>query len=132
MNDEGRDEIIKEDNGKIQPRGLVISWNNCRDGMILLLQQNYVFLSITLPNLLKMWYCGDRSKNVPPYWVIRGSDMIDMKGGIQKLIMINKLVKNVEKGVWILNLPRLLVKNWTSRHVLDLYNAVKKTCISFS
>ena len=100
--------------------------------MISLLQWNYVFLSITLPNLLQMWYCEDRSKNVPPYWVNRCSDMIEMKGGIQKLIMINKLVKNVEKGVWILNLPCLLVQNWTSRHVLDLYNAVKKTCIFFS
>ena len=33
LNDEGRDEITPEDNGEIQPRGLVISWNNCRDGM---------------------------------------------------------------------------------------------------
>ena len=24
-----------------------------------------------------------------------------------------------------MNLPHLLVQNWTSRHVLDLYNAVK-------
>ena len=51
--------------------------------------------------------------------------MREMKGGIQKLSMMNKLVKNVEKGVLIVNLPHLLVQNWTSRHVLDLYNAVK-------
>ena len=48
-----------------------------------------------------------------------------MKGGIQKLSMMKKLVKNVEKGVWIVNLTHLLVKNWTSIHVFDLYNAVK-------
>ena len=51
--------------------------------------------------------------------------MREMKGGIQKLSMMNKLVKNVEKGVRIVNLPHLLVQNWTSRHVLDLYNDVK-------
>ena len=39
--------------------------------------------------------------------------------------MMKKLVKNLEKGVRIVNLPRLLVQNLTSRHVLDLYNAVK-------
>ena len=39
--------------------------------------------------------------------------------------MMKKLVKNLEKGVRIVNLPNLLVKNWTSTHVLDLYNAVK-------
>ena len=48
-----------------------------------------------------------------------------MKEGIQILSMMKKFVKNVEKGVQIMNLPHLLVQNWTSRHVLDLYNAVK-------
>ena len=79
---------------------------------------------MALPKFLMMWYCGDRSKNIPPYMMIRGSDMREMKLGIQKLIMMNKLVKNVEKGVLIMNLPHLLVQNWTSRRVLDLYNAV--------
>ena len=132
MNDEGRDEIIKEDNRESQPRGLVISWNNCRDGRILLLPRNYVFPSMTLPNLLTMWYCGDRSKNIPPYWMIRGSDMREMKGGIQKLSTMKKLVKNVEKGVRIVNLPHLLVQNWTLIYFLDLYNAVKNLFASTS
>ena len=123
MNNDGRDEIIQEDNGEIQPRLLVISWNNCRDKRISLLPRNYVFPSMTLPNLLTMWYYGDSSKNIPPYRMIRGSYMRDMKVGIHKLSMIKKFVKNVEKRVRILNLPRLLVQNWTSRHVLGLYNA---------
>ena len=111
LNDEGRDEIIKEDNGESQPIGLVISWNNCRDWRTLLPPRNCVFLSMTLPNLLMMWYCGDRSKNIPPYQIIRGSDMRDMKEGIQELIMMNKLVKNIEKLVHIVNLPHILVQN---------------------
>ena len=40
--------------------------------------------------------------------------------------MMNKLVKNVEKGVKIVNLLHLLVQNWTSRHFLDLYNNFKR------
>ena len=120
-----RDEIIQEDNGESQPRRLVISWNNCRDGRILLLPQNYVFPSMTLSNLLTMWYCGNRSKNIPPYRMVRGYDMREMKRGIQKLSTMKKLAKNVERGVRILNLPHLLVQKWTSRHFLDLYNAVK-------
>ena len=119
LNDKGRDKIIQEDNGESQPRGLVISWNNCRYGRISLLPRNYVFPSITLTNLLKMCYCGDRSKNIPPYLMTRGSDMKDMKGGIQKLSMVKKSVKNIEKGVRIVNLPHLLVQNWTPRHFLD-------------
>ena len=51
--------------------------------------------------------------------------MREMKGGIQKLSMVKKLVKNVDKGVRIVNLPHLPVQNWSSRHVLDLYNVIK-------
>ena len=76
LNDEGRDEIIKEDNRESQPRGLVISWNNCRGGRISLLTQNYAFPSMTLPNLLTIGYCGNRPNNIPPYRMIIGSDMI--------------------------------------------------------
>ena len=72
-----------------------------------------------------MWYCGDGSNNILPYWMIRGSDMIEMKGGIQKLIMMKKLVKNVEKGVRIVDLIHILVQNLKSRHFLDLYHSVK-------
>ena len=72
-----------------------------------------------------MWYCGDRLKNIPPYWMIIGSDMREMKGGIQKLSMMKKLVKILEKGVQIVKLPHPLVKHCTSIHVLDLYNDVK-------
>ena len=51
--------------------------------------------------------------------------MVEMKGGIQKLSMMKKLVENVEKVVRIVNLPHPLVQNWTSINVLDSYNAVK-------
>ena len=57
--------------------------------------------------------------------MIRVSDMVEMKGGIHKLSMMNNVLKNIDMGVQIMNLTHLLVQNWTSRHVLDLYNAGK-------
>ena len=57
--------------------------------------------------------------------MIRVSDMRDIKVGIQKLSTMKKLVKNAEKGIRIVNLPHLIVKNGTSRHILDIYNSVK-------
>ena len=57
--------------------------------------------------------------------MIRGSDTREMKGGIQKLSMMKKLAKNAENRVRIVNLPNPIVQNWTSRHVLDLYNDVE-------
>ena len=89
-----------------------------------MLPQNYVFPSMTLTNLLTMWYLGNRSKNIPPYWMIRGSDMRKMKGGIQKFSMTKKLVNFLEKGLGIVNLPHLFVQNCTLIHVLYLYNDI--------
>ena len=54
--------------------------------------------SKTILNLLTMWYCVDRSKNIPTYWMIRGSDMREMKGEIQKSSKMNKLVKKRREG----------------------------------
>ena len=88
LNDEGSDEIIQEDNGESQPIELVILCNNCRDGRIFLIPRSYLFQSMTLPNVLKMWYCDDRSKNISHYWIISGSEMVEMKGGIHKLSMM--------------------------------------------
>ena len=48
-----------------------------------------------------------------------------MKGGIWKCSMMKNLVKKVEKGLQIVNLPHLLVQNWTYGNVLNFYNAVK-------
>ena len=102
-----------------------MSWNTCRDRRILLLPKNDVFASLTLHNLLTVGYCGDKQNNIPLYRMVIVSDMRDIKVGIHKLSMMKKLAKNTEMGVHILNLPHLLVQNWTSRHVLQLYGTVK-------
>ena len=57
--------------------------------------------------------------------MIRGSDTRYTNAVIHKLNMMKKLAKKIEKGVQVVNLPHLIVQIWTSRHILDLYNAVK-------
>jgi len=57
--------------------------------------------------------------------MIRANDLREMKGGSQTLLMVKKLVIHVESGIRMVHLTHLLVQNWTPRHVLDLYNAVK-------
>ena len=47
-------------------KGLMISWKNCRGGSILLTDSSFVFPSMTFPNMLTMWFCGDMSKSIPP------------------------------------------------------------------
>ena len=106
----------------------MISWNNCRDKRIYLIPRHYVFPSSTIPNLLTMWYCGDISKNIPSYWILRCSDMRETKGGIQKLSMMKKLAENVEKGVRIVNLPYLLVKN---RDMSLIFIILVNICLHF-
>ena len=40
-------------------KGLMISWENCRGGNILLTPSSFIFPSMTFPNMLTMWFCGD-------------------------------------------------------------------------
>ena len=76
--------------------------------------------------MLSMWYCGDISKNIPPYRLLKGADVKHLKGGKQKLSNMKSLVKHVERAaVEIANLPDLVKQQWSPRDVLDLYYAVK-------
>ena len=51
--------------------------------------------------------------------------MREMMVKIHKLSMMKKLVKTMDEGVRIVNLYHLLVQNFTTINVFDLYNAVK-------
>ena len=73
------------DTGRRKQGGLIISWDNCRNGKMKLLPRSYIFPKLSLPNLVTMWYCGDKSKNIPPYKVLRSVDVSEIKGGRQKL-----------------------------------------------
>ena len=62
-------------------KGLKISWGNCRGGSILLTQPSF---SIPSMNMLSMWFCGDISKNIPPYRMLRAKYVMYINDGKQK------------------------------------------------
>ena len=62
-------------------KGRKIPWVNCRGGSILLTQPSFSFPSITFPNMLAMWFCGNISKNIHPYSMLRLKDIKHLKGG---------------------------------------------------
>ena len=107
--------------------GIMISWGNMRHGKISLLPSDYKFPCLTFSNFLTMWYCGDCSKNIAPYRILRAADVRHLKSGKCKLSMMKKLVFHVEREAAIVNLSHLIKRNgkWTTREVIDLYNAVK-------
>ena len=79
---------------------------------------------MTFTNMLAMWFCGDVSKNIPPYRMLRAKKFMHVKGGKQKLSNMKYLVKQVIKSVGITNIHDLVVQNWFSRKVMDLYLGV--------
>ena len=106
-------------------KGLMISWENCREGSILLTTSSFSFPSMTFPIMLTMWFCGDVSKNIPPYRILKAKDVMRLKGGKQKLSNMKSLVKNVIRAASIANRCDLVVRSWSPGKVLDLYRGVK-------
>ena len=49
-----------------RPLGVVVEWRNCLGGKFRLLPESFLFPTMLLPNLLRMWYCGDVPSNIPP------------------------------------------------------------------
>jgi len=76
-------------------------------------------------NMLGMWYCGDISKNIPPYRLLKACDVKGMKGGKQKISNMRCLVRHVERAAGLANVEHLIMNRWDQRGVLDLYGAVK-------
>ena len=79
---------------------------------------------MTLTNMLSMWFCGDISKNIPPYRMLRCKDMKQLNGGKQKLSNMKTLVKHVLIAAVIANWNDLVVDYWYPRNVIDLYVGV--------
>ena len=67
IQEEGRAEgRAGADSLRQQPLGVVVAWRNCLGGKIRLFPQILVFPTIPLPNLVRMWYCGDVPSNISP------------------------------------------------------------------
>ena len=106
-------------------RGIVISWQNVSNGNLRLVPKNFSIPKMSFPNMLTMWYCGDISKNVPPYRLLKACDVRDVKGGKQKISNMRCLVRHVERGARLAGMGHLILKKWDTRGVLDLYHATR-------
>ena len=80
---------------------------------------------MSFSNMLCMWYCGDKSKNIPPYRLLKAVDVKGVVGGKQKLTNMRSLVRNMERAAGLVNVPHLVKRKWVTRDVLDLYSAAK-------
>ena len=96
-----------------------------RNGKLSLLPKEYVFPTMSFPNFVVMWYCGDRSKNVAPLRLLKAADVQQMKRGKQTLSMMKKLIGHVKRAAAMANLRHLVVRNWTPESAMTLYNSVK-------
>ena len=106
-------------------KGLKISWGNYCGGSIILTQHSFSFPSMTFINMLAMWFCGDISKNILPYRMLRTKYFIHVKGGKQKLSNMKSLVKQVIRAAGIANRHNLVVRNWSPWKVMDLYLGIR-------
>ena len=77
-----------------------------------------------LPNLIRMWYCGDVPNNIPPYKMLQSCDVALLKHGKSKLYNTKK-ISHVDRGAKIVNQPDLIKKDWTEAHTFSIYHAVK-------
>jgi len=110
-----------------QPKGVVIKFSNCRNGKFWLLPPDYKFpKAIGLELLFTLWFCGDRSNNIPPYRMLKWNDL-DAKTERTKLSMIRKVMNTAVRGARdISGRPELLNHRvWTYRNALDLFEGVK-------
>ena len=110
---------------KLKPKGLIISWANCCDGNIRLLPTDFTFPSMPLPGLIRMWYCGDIPKNVPPYKMLRPIDVKHLKFGGCKLSNMRNVMKQVKRATLVINRPDLIKSKMSSEDTIVLYHAIK-------
>ena len=72
-----------------------------------------------------MWFCGDISKNIPPYRMLQCKDVKQVKGGKQNVSNMKTLVKHAMRAVIIVNQNDLVVSCWYPRKVMDLNGGVR-------
>ena len=75
--------------GKVnETKGLNILCGDYRGGSIILTQPYFSIPSMIFTNMLAMWFCGDISKNLPPYRMMRVKDVMHVKGGKHQILNI--------------------------------------------
>jgi len=108
----------------------VLDWQTCLGGgksKIVLAPPDYKFPVLTLETLILRWYCGDRTKNVPPYRMLSGKDLPAMKSARHMLCMMRKVIKHVERAaVEVANRKELVIRRrpWRPKDCKALYDGV--------
>ena len=92
-------------------KGLKILLGNCCEGSILLTQTSFEFLSMTLPNMLTMWFCGDIYINIPPERMFSLKYVKHPNREKQEISNMKYLVKQVIRAVGIVNRHDLVLQN---------------------
>ena len=78
-----------------ETKGMKILWGTVFGGSILLTQPSFSFPSMIFTKMLYMYSCGDKSKNILPYRMLRKKYVMHVKGGKQNLSNMKYLVKQV-------------------------------------
>ena len=107
------------------PKGMKILWGNCCGGNILLTQPSFSFPSMIFTNMLYMYFCRDKYRNILTYRMLRGKYVMHVKGGKQNLSNIKYLVKQVLRATGIANINYLVVQDCSPSKVMYLYLGVR-------
>ena len=111
----------------IHQKGILIQWENCRNGRFLLVPMNYkIPYGITLSNLFCIFFNGDRKANIPPYQMLIQKDL-HKKSDKTNLSMMKRLMKEAMRGaIEIVGRSELIRhRRWNQRKALDFYEGVK-------
>eukprot|EP00957_Ditylum_brightwellii_P053389 4046448-Ditylum_brightwellii.AAC.1 len=101
--------------------GVMLNRDNLQDGIMKLLSNAFVFPKLSFPNLVVMCHYGDLANNIPPYRLLCPPRISAIKCGQQKPNMMHLLVNAIYRAANYVNLPHLVVKDWTQRKAFDLY-----------
>ena len=115
---------IQEDNAPPPPKKKICLYGS-NNGKLQLLPDGFIIPFLTLSSLVTAWYCGNVSKGIPPYRLLRAWDLRHIKSGKSMLSQMRKVMKCMEKGVEIVNLPGLIKGKMEERDAITLYNSVK-------
>ena len=75
--------------------------------------------------MLSIWFCGDISKNISTYIILRRKDVKQVKGGTKILSNMENLLKHVMRGEFIENRNDLVLNFWSARNVMAFYRGLR-------
>ena len=108
-----------------------MSYNNFSGVKFFLRHQKFQLTSLIFPNMLTMWFCGNVSKYIPPYIILKRTGARHLKGVKQKLSNIKYMVRHILREANISNHTEFVAGFWTLKRVINLCYSVN-SMFSFS